>query len=56
MTGSLQNPAALRAVSVATQQRKRATKTNKFITLNKDNVQTTEYILGASLNRRMSNP
>ena len=53
---SLQNPATIRAASVATQQRKRAIKTNKVMPSNKDNVKTNEYALGAKIDRRMSNP
>jgi len=53
---SLQNPAAVRAASVATQQRKRAVKTNKLMSSNKENVKTNDYTLGAKINRRMSNP
>ena len=52
---SLQNPAAVRAASVAT-QRKRAVKPNKLMSSNKDKVKTTEYTIGAKINRRMSNP
>ena len=53
---SLQNPATVRATSIATHQRKRAIKTNKLMYQSKDNVKTTEYALGAKINRRMSNP
>ena len=53
---SLQNPAAVRAASVATQQRKRAVKTNKLMSSNKENVKTTDYAHGAKIDRRMSNP
>ena len=53
---SLQNPAAVRAASVATQQRKRAIQSNKNYSSNKETVKSSECVLGANINRRMSNP
>ena len=54
--GSSQNPSTVRAASVATQHRKRATKSNKSMPSNKEKLKPTECILGANISRRMSNP